>query len=291
MKKVGIIAKNGMLGHLIFQYLLEQNKYEVIGFDRSDVDITIEASRNAFLAMLGESEFSYVVNCAGILVAQSQSSPETAVMVNSNWPHQLEETLKNTKTKLIQISSDCVYNGKKNGYTEDDISNETNVYGFTKAKGEIVNSKDLTIRTSIIGPKIPGRNSTGLFDWVMKQKGEINGWENCFWNGLTCLELSKLIDKILSNNLPLIGLINFYTDPIISKHDLLEKINYIFNLDLKVNSIYLEKRVNKTLKSKKDISPIVKDLLSEIKDYDYQLAYLYNWIVDHKELYPNYNLK
>jgi len=104
-----------------------------------------------------------------------------------------------TAVKIIQISTDCVFSGKDGGYKEDSFRDGDTIYARTKALGEINNNKDLTIRTSIIGPDI-NEDGIGLFHWFMKQSGTIYGFRNAYWTGVTTIELAKGIEKFIEYN-------------------------------------------------------------------------------------------
>ena len=109
------------------------------------------------------------------------------------------------------------------------LTHETNYYGLTKNLGEIDNNRNLTIRTSIIGPELKS-NPTGLFNWVISQKEKnITGYSNAIWTGLTTIELSKFI--IWSLDKDLTGIVHATNSIEISKYDLIKLINKIFDLN------------------------------------------------------------
>ena len=129
-------------------------------------------------------------------------------------------------------------------YNESDKKNETNYYGLTKNLGEIDNNRNLTIRTSIIGPELKS-NPTGLFNWVVSQKGStIHGYPSAMWSGLTTIELTKFI--IWSLDKDITGIVHATNGLGISKYDLVKLINKTFNLniDLLKNGDY---KIDKTL--------------------------------------------
>ena len=72
-------------------------------------------------------------------------------------------------------------------------------YALTKALGEVHEPDHLTIRTSIIGPEIR-QSGIGLFNWFMKQRGEISGYRAVKWNGVTTLELAKAIEFFMNKD-------------------------------------------------------------------------------------------
>src|SRR5699024_1115052 len=104
------------------------------------------------------------------------------------------------KTKIIHMSTDCVFSGKIGNYKEDSLRDGETFYDRSKALGELDNQKDLTFRNSIIGPDI-NENGIGLFNWFMKQEGSINGYSKAIWTGVTTLTLAKAMDSALKEDL------------------------------------------------------------------------------------------
>ena len=236
MKRILILGSAGMAGHTIYKYLSSLDKYEILTTARNDkyispnfiIDIERELIRLKAIIYIHRPDI--IINCIGILVKEANDNPLKAIYVNSYFPHWLEETTKNIKTKIIHLSTDCVFDGKKinGGYNESNVPNETNWYGKSKSWGEIINDKDLTIRLSIIGDELKP-NGTGLFHWFMKQKGTIKGFTKAYWNGILTLELAKQLEKIIDSKYDLRGLYQLVPDFKIAKYDLLHLIQKIFN--------------------------------------------------------------
>ncbi len=234
-KKLFVLGKNGMAGHVIYNYFKENTPYKTIGIARDNADhcVDIETYLPYLEYLIKENTPDIIINCIGLLVKASQDNPDRAIYINSFFPRRLEQLTKNTQTKIIHLSTDCCFSGTKGNHLETDIPTETSWYGRTKAMGELNNTKDLTLRMSIIGSEIK-TNGTGLFEWVMKQKGQVKGFDQCLWNGLTTLQLSKQIENILNLNTPLTGLYHLAPSFNINKYDLLCLINEIFDKKLEV---------------------------------------------------------
>jgi len=265
--KVMIIGSSGMLGHMVYKYFNLLDKYTLIRVARSgecEYKADLLKGTVLFVAIKKEKP-DYIINCVGILVKASEDNPLNAIFINSMFPHLLEDWTKDTTTKVIHISTDCVFSGNKGKYTEDDVTDGAGYYAKTKALGELKNNKDLTIRTSIIGPEL--KDGTGLMCWFMKQKGTIDGYTSAIWNGLTTLELAKQIEKILS--IPLTGLYQLTPDFNINKYDLLQLLKKIYN---KEDVTIREKEtqlIDKTLKNTR-----IKEYLPQIPSYEVQLKEL-----------------
>ena len=257
MEKVLVLGNKGMLGHVLYETFQANDnfkKYDVIGINRS-VDNTDSNSYTLDVLKLDELEQfiknkqpNYIVNCIGSLVEASINNPSLAIQTNSLLPHFLNEISEKYSFKLIHISTDCVFDGSKGRYKESDKKTETNYYGLTKNLGEINNDRNLTIRTSIIGPEIKLK-TTGLFDWVISQKcNTIHGYSRAIWSGLTTIELAKFI--IWSLDKEITGIVHATNSEGISKYDLIKIINDVFdlNIDLIKNNDY---KIDKSLLNEK----------------------------------------
>jgi len=262
-----------MAGHVISIYLKDLGKYDVIDVVyRTKIDgksIIIDIRDNEKLEkVIQEQNPNYIINCIGILIKGSQHSADNAIYINSYLPHLLVKIARKVNAKLIHISTDCVFSGKKGDYYEDDFRDADDVYGRSKALGEIENDIDLTIRTSIIGPELKN-NGEGLFHWFMMQKGIIHGYTNAYWSGVTTLELAAAIDASIEQNIT--GLIHLTNEIKISKFDLLRFIKQIFN-KIDVDIIPIETvRSDKNILIKRNILKFnvqdYKKMISEMKKF------------------------
>jgi dTDP-4-dehydrorhamnose reductase len=270
--KILVIGANGMAGHVIATYLKQQG-HTVATAARSHADITIDIERinpqDAFFALL--RDYDFVINCVGLLVKASIDRPDRAAVINSWFPHYLELQLQDTTTKLVHLSTDCVFDGAKGEYVEDDVHTEINAYGRSKSLGEVNNHKDVTFRMSIIGPEIKS-NGTGLLNWFLTtNQSELSGWENAWWNGITTLQLAKCIDQHVRN--PIITgvyhLVN--NDNKINKYDLLVKFNEIYRTGKTIIRTQGPKPVNKILIDKQQLVdfkiPNYDTMLTEMKKF------------------------
>ena len=272
MKKVAVVGSSGMAGHMIYKYLESLEKYQLIGIARTTVPTINSASFDVEEDMAGCTEYliqqkpDVIINCMGVLIQASQKDPVRAIFINSCLPHLLEDTGKFIGAKIIHISTDCIFDGKSGPYMETDWPTESNWYGRSKALGEINNDKDLTIRTSIIGPELKA-DGTGLFKWFMGQTGEVSGYSNVLWNGITTLELATQIDKILDTNLT--GVYHLTTDIPISKCDLLTTIKEVFKkTDVEVKPVPAPEERNKVLinSRKQEYDPSIPSYLVQLQE-------------------------
>ena len=181
INKIFIFGSTGMAGHVITRYLESLNLYTIFNasldkLNNKTIIINVE-HQEVVKKILTEKTPDIVINCIGLLIKDSENYPDKAIYVNSFFPHYLAQLGKLLKFKLIHLSTDCVFSGKKGNYSEEDIKDGIGYYARSKSLGEIINDKDLTFRTSFIGPELKADGS-GLFHWFMTQSGSISGYKN-----------------------------------------------------------------------------------------------------------------
>lgn len=282
MKKILIVGIKGMAGHVIYNYLNKNKKYKVFGIARNiegnNQEISLDVSDTTKLKeIITHHNFDVIINCIGILNKDAEDNPSKAIWFNSYFPHFLEEITKESQTQVIHISTDCVFNGKKGNYAENDFKDGDGFYAQSKALGEITNDKDLTIRTSIIGPEL--KNGIGLFHWFMNQSGEINGYTSAYWSGITTLELAKAIQYVIDN--PLKGLVHLTNGVPINKFDLISLFKDIWHKDEITILPYEGKKIDKSLQKsellKYQVKKSYKEMLIEQSDWVNEFSRLYNY--------------
>jgi dTDP-4-dehydrorhamnose reductase len=282
--KVLIIGSNGMAGHQISDYLSLNSMFEIIRVarnrDNKKTDYAIDV--NSIDSLISNLKPNYVINAIGILNVEAENNPDRAILINSYFPHFLAKICNIYESRLFHISTDCVFNGKKGSYLENDFKDGKGFYAQSKALGEVNYHKHITIRTSIIGPDIKS-NGVGLLNWILSQNGDINGYSKAFWGGVTTLELAKAIEFFILQEIEGVNIYHLTNSEKISKFDLLRIINEVFNLKLNINS---------SSKYKVDKSLINSNNLIDYKVPSYQIMIdeMYNWILNNKESYPQYNL-
>ncbi len=280
MKKILVLGIKGMAGHVIFKSLPLLGDYEVYGIARnvnpSTSIFNLDVTNTEELKKIIDLQFDVIINCIGILNKDAEDNPHKAIWFNSYFPHFLEAVTKNTNTKVISISTDCVFSGKKGGYSENDFKDGQGFYAQSKSLGEIVNDKDLTIRTSIIGPEL-NIDGIGLFHWFMQQKKETNGYAQAFWSGITTVELAKVTDHAIKQNIT--GLIVVAGEKKIDKYSLLKLFNKIFrNNSLTINE-------NSSYKVDKSMYSIRTDFDYKVPSYEEMIVEMKNWIESYSYQY------
>lgn len=282
-RKLLLFGATGMAGHIAYYYLQSTGKYDIVNVvfrnklteDSIIADIT---DKEAVSDIVHNIRPDYILNCVGVLIRGSKDHPDNAILINAYFPHLLKRLSDEVGAKLIHISTDCVFSGRKGNYSETDFKDADDVYGRSKALGEIINDKDLTIRTSIIGPKLK-ENGEGLFHWFMHQHGKINGFQTAIWGGVTTLELAKAIDIAIDQEIT--GLVHLSNGVGISKYNLLLLFKKIWNKnEIEIISM--------------DANGIDKSIMKSthfdytVPNYENMLIDQLHWMQNHKDLYRQY---
>lgn len=285
--KILVLGCNGMAGHLISLYFKEKG-HEVVGFARQQsqlLDSTIigDASDMALIKkVIEEGNYDAVINSIGLLNQFAENNKAMAVLLNGYLPHYLVELTKDTKTRILHMSTDCVFAGNDGPYYEDTLPNGASFYDRSKAMGEFNNDKDLTFRNSIIGPDVKA-SGIGLFNWFMKQEGPIGGFTGAIWTGVTTYTLAQAMEAALKENLT--GLYNLVNNTSINKFDLCSLFNKYFRggeVEINPND---KLQLDKTLKCTRT------DFSFRVPSYEQQIKDMREWVDAHPSLYPHYNVK
>ncbi|MEZ5333255.1 MAG: sugar nucleotide-binding protein [Thermoanaerobaculia bacterium] len=179
-----------------------------------------------------------VVNCVGI-VKQRPAARDAylTVAINAYLPHLLAVRCAERGCRLLHISTDCVFSGARGGYVEGDPSDAQDLYGKSKHLGETAPDEtgSLTLRTSIVGRELQ-RPHHGLLEWFLASRGQtVRGFTRVLFTGLTTLELSRVVQRIIDHHPTLCGLFHVAGPPI-SKHDLLGRLRGAWDMDVEIRS-------------------------------------------------------
>ena len=287
-KSVLVLGASGMLGHKMLQVLSKENsvcgtvrdlnvgKYELIseypligGVDATKFD-TVSKAIKIFRPDI-------VVNCIGIIKQLPESNDVMKSMIlNSVLPHKLATYCAAHNSKLVHISTDCIFSGNRGMYRESDISDVDDIYGLTKYVGEINDFHNITLRTSIIGREIITQH--GLVEWFLSNRGKtVNGYRKSIFSGVTTIELSRIVNKLLKDDY-MRGLYNVVAEPV-TKFDLITNINkYICDRD-RVNIVSVDgENIDRSLDGSTlyrfnsyqapSWDTMIKEMMTDITPYD-----------------------
>ena len=244
--KVLVLGASGMIGSTVLRVLSEKKDWEVFGsirdsevnrfftssiIERLILGIDVEQS-DSLVKVLSRIRPDIVINCAGLTKHKPEAEdPLVSIPINTLMPHRLAELCNLIGSRLIHVSTDCVFSGEKGFYNEYDYPDARDVYGKSKALGEVHYPHTITLRTSTIGHEL---NSTyGLLDWFLSQEGQCKGYARAIFSGLPTVVFAQIIRDVVIPRVELTGLYHVGAKPI-SKFDLLKLITeaYEKNIDI-----------------------------------------------------------
>lgn len=271
-----ILGATGLIGSSVYSHL--GNKHNVFGTYNDKKKIKkIEYNKNKFFYfdalnkkkltnIINKTNPKIVINCIGITKHIKDASKKKISSINSKFPHHAKIISNSKSAKFIQISTDCVFDGKKGNYNESSIPNAIDFYGLSKASGEINDKNNLTIRTSTIGHELC--TNYGLLDWFLSQNTTCYGYSKAIFNGFPTFYFAKILEKILSKKIT--GILHV-SGTKINKYELLKKINKIYgkNIIIKKNTnIKIDRTLNNSLlksyfPKKKNWDSLIKNMKNE----------------------------
>lgn len=236
MTKVAILGKTGMLGSAVSKEFTESD-LELVFLSRKELDAEIASVKDIENISQG---CDYIINCIGIIKPYIQDcdsySVERAIRVNALFPHNLAKAAEIVGAKVIQIATDCVYDGKSGCYDENSKHNPIDVYGKTKSLGEVYASNVLNLRCSIIGKE--EKSYLSLLEWFLNQPlgASVKGFKNHYWNGITTNAFAKICLGIIKSGNWFSGIQHVIPADRLSKAEML----HIFSRVFKRNDIFIE---------------------------------------------------
>jgi len=237
-----------MLGHKALQVLVRHS--EVTGTVRdqaaayahhpvlSGFDLLGDVRAEDFdsvVQAVAASRPQVVLNCIGIIKQlPAAHDPLVSIGINALFPHRLARLCRAVGARLIHLSTDCVFSGRRGNYSEDDPPDAEDLYGRSKLLGEVTQAGCLTIRTSMIGREL--QSSHGLIEWLLSQQGRsICGFSRAIFSGLPTLTLAECIARVILEHPQLEGLRHVAAAPI-DKHRLLTLVRQIYDLDVQIEA-------------------------------------------------------
>lgn len=245
--RVLIVGGGGMLGHKLWQACAgrfdtwvtvqhDADRYRPFGLfetgrlvDRVDVRSLDDVTR-----VLARTRPDVVVNAVGIVKQHPAMADATRVLaVNAIFPHRLAALCRASAIRLIHVSTDCVFSGRRRMYTENDVPDAEDLYGQSKLLGEVGGGERvLTLRTSMIGREL--FTARGLVEWFLSQRGgRVRGYRQAIFSGLPTRALAQIIVEVIQHHRALAGLFHVAAEPI-SKYDLLRLLRAAYHADVEI---------------------------------------------------------
>ena len=243
--RILVLGASGMAGHVVYRWLKERGHQMISHVYRTPLDedsviLDLFKKTDRLDRLIESRSPDTIVNCVGLLPAECDCRPDKAAYLNAYLP----QHLATRGVRVIHISTDCVFSGEMGSYKEGAVKDAQTIYGITKSAGELNDNRNLTIRTSIVGPEV--KVGSGLLDWFLRQEVGVQGWANAFWNGVTTLELAQFIEYAIEKDV--VGLCHLHAEAPVSKFQLLKDFRQIYGEpNVQISARVLEKPIDKTL--------------------------------------------
>ena len=284
--KIVVLGSTGMAGHVVCTRLSQRPELQVFNVARrpwNDDTIILDARDGTALErVIRDINPDIIINCMGVLIKGSEKDPTSAIKVNSLLPHLLVDLCDRYGGRLIHLSTDCVFSGKNGPYRPTDQRDGDSIYDRTKALGEVVNERDLTVRTSITGPELEP-SGQGLFNWFMKQRGPVRGFSKAMWSRVMTTQLAQFMEDICLGYETSKGLVHYSVPGGISKYDLLALFKSEFDTRADIERFDSE-LVDKRLLPSESLRHLPPD-------YPTQIRNMRSWMVKHRNFYAHYDWK
>jgi dTDP-4-dehydrorhamnose reductase len=244
--KIFILGVSGLIGSNIFDFLSRKTNHEVLGsyrtsdilhtphykFSSNLIHYSFEDSINELADILDALRPDIVVNAIGITKHIDEERAKT-IRVNSIFPHQLAQISTKLGIRLVQISTDCVFSGKKGMYIESDLPDAADLYGRSKILGEVNYDKHLTVRISTIGKEIISKY--GLLEWFLATENSCYGYKKAIFSGLPSKYFADVLNRFIFPCPEITGLYHISSTPI-DKFTLLRKLATFYNKKIEIFS-------------------------------------------------------
>lgn len=244
--KVLVFGASGMIGSAMFRVLSEKKEWEVRGTLRSNAwkhffpetlagklipDVDVE-KQDALVRVFAQVQPDVVVNCVGLTKHHSEAEdPLLSIPLNALLPHRLADLCAATGSRLVHVSTDCVFSGTRGGYVEDDAPDAADIYGKSKHLGEVDDAHAITLRTSTIGHEL--QSAYGLLEWFLSQQGSCKGYSRAIFSGLPNVVFAQVVRDVVIPRPGLSGLYHVGAQPI-GKYDLLQLIARTYNKPINI---------------------------------------------------------
>lgn len=280
-----------MLGNSVFNVFCTDKSYEVYGTVRSEnskvyfkhelrsrlltgIDVL---DHDALSRVLEDIKPDVVINCVGLIKQLAHSNdPLSTLPINAMFPHRLAQLCGLINARVIHISTDCVFSGRKGMYSESELSDAEDLYGKSKFIGELHHRRNaITLRTSIIGHEF--QSNIALVEWFLAQKESVKGYSKAIFSGLPTVELALIIKDYVMNKPELNGLYHVAAAPI-NKLELLQLVAAQYGKKIDImpdDTLVIDRSLNgqRFQNATGYIAPAWPELIRKMYD-DHQLSYL-----------------
>lgn len=239
MTKICVLGGSGLIGSTILSnnYSSEKMSYtyrkNIINIKSNSLQLDIPKDFKKLKQFITIEKPDIIINTI------SNSNPnyceknqKETLDINVEFIKKIFELTKNNNIKLIQFSTDYVFNGNKGKYIETDIPEPINYYGYSKYMSEKIvlqNSLNAVIRTSLVYGK---NQNSKFFNFIynnLKEGKEIDVYDDIFFSPTLVDDISTAIYKIIEKSLA--GIFHVSGPDCISKYEFAQRIADVFDFD------------------------------------------------------------
>lgn len=244
-----VIFGNGMIASCLEKYFSQKDMLFSI-VDRSIIDAE-QADWKKIMDVLDFFTIYDSVTIINTINVNPWQSPYISIQsyfrINTRFPYLLSECCQVLKFPLYHLSTSCVFSPSLKFYQETDVANACDIYGRSRSLGEPLNC--CIIRVDVLGLEPNGKGCKYFLNQMLKNPS-VDVASNAYWNGITCLQLAKILRVIIINKVYWIGVKHYYSAHPISLSDLafnIKRIYQLTNIEIKLNN---SKAISRLLDSK-----------------------------------------
>lgn len=269
--KIVLFGSTGTLGKYVKIHLLQQG-FKMHCVNRCDFNVETEDWKNLWdLLDTIVLDGDILINCVGVLPHPQHLNPRKFIAVNTLFPQELSKWARHYEQIFIHVDSAGVFSGEIGGYDENRKHDATDIYGITRSAGE---DKTMCIlRAGVLGEKVKFKQN--LLEWMLEHSGEeIQGDANLIWNGLTCLQIAKVIEHMLKNGILWKGVRHLYSPISTTNYALCKWINEKYDLDIKIVKPSRFVKKDMTLTSVYELPCVIPTIQQQIQEqYEFYQKY------------------
>lgn len=236
-EKIFLLGASGRLGS---HWLPELKKFSIVISHQHKQFIKSKKKKINLLNFKKTSQFcstnniSIIINCTGYTnLEKCEKYKENAIIINYKIVKNITDVCLKNNIKLIHISTDHLFDGKKKIYTEKSKMKPVNMYAKTKIMAENYIKKNLKnfliLRTNFF---LNSKGKNTFLDFIIKKLKEGNKiycWDNIFFSPLHVLNLIKLSNFLILNKK--VGIFNLSCNQSLSKYEFAVKIAKYLKFD------------------------------------------------------------
>src|SRR6266702_3407744 len=240
--KLVVTGASGMLGAAVVSEAVKRG-YETTGlYHRTPISLSGAASGALDIRslsnvrdVLGSISPDLILHAAAdVRVDWCEDHPEEAALTNVEGSANVARVAAEIGARLLYVSTDSIFDGKRGGYRETDIANPLNVYARTKFDGEAAVLSELpaalVARTNFYS--WGGEHKLGLLAWILRELSHgrsLLGFTDAIFCAIPSNDVAVALIDILQGECS--GIFHVVGPEAISKYDFARRVAKQFGYD------------------------------------------------------------